>query len=493
MKRGIRLSSMNRNKLISFFAFIITGVFPIIFLYAQNIQEAYFKDMIEPIGVFILIGIVAAFLFYLFTRGFEVSFFSASIFIICFANYSSIEKLIRSVLPDLRYWHIVPILIVVLFHIAFIMKSQKKLNLINNLNKLLLISFGGLIAFNIVMALPTIVKKIQINKTETLVASLEKPVIENSDIKKRNIYYIILDEYASFNSIKKYYDYDPSEFVTKLENLGFNISYTTRNDSHQTYTVTGNLLNLDYVVVNEMLHDEKFKFRENPYLFRLLDQYDYKIYNYSDVIKWNGEWGGDLKQVSSSESNAFSYMVYSNSALYPFVSEKNNVGGAGVSALEYEHIKMVTAQLNALEKMGQTKEFPVFNYVHMVCPHQPFIFDRQGNLPPVSESENWDNPQYYLDQYIYISNRISNIVENIVKNDPEAIIILQSDHGARQAKDKEGNKISFEEMTNVLNCVYYGGETLEIEGQSGVNTLRIIFNKLFNMDMPILEVPGVDN
>ena len=40
---------------------------------------------------------------------------------------------------------------------------------------------------------------------------------------------------------------------------------------------------------------------------------------------------------------------------------------------------------------------------------------------------------------------------------------------------------------NILNCVYLGGETLDISGLSGINTLRTVLNRLFDLDYDMVE------
>ena len=97
---------------------------------------------------------------------------------------------------------------------------------------------------------------------------------------------------------------------------------------------------------------------------------------------------------------------------------------------------------------------------------------------------NWTDKKYYLEQYIYIMSEITKCVENIIENDPNSIIILESDHGPRFNPE-----IPLEDRLNILNAVYYKGETIkEIDSKSSVNTWRTIINKLFNYSLENLEV-----
>ena len=42
-------------------------------------------------------------------------------------------------------------------------------------------------------------------------------------------------------------------------------------------------------------------------------------------------------------------------------------------------------------------------------------------------------------------------------------------------------------MQNILNCVYYKGETIDIEGENGINTLRRTLNYVFGTDYEMLD------
>ena len=83
------------------------------------------------------------------------------------------------------------------------------------------------------------------------------------------------------------------------------------------------------------------------------------------------------------------------------------------------------------------------------------------------------------------------MLQTIVDNDPNSIIILQSDHGARGGA-QEGFRIiiPYEVKTNPLNALYVGKESsLTIEGLSSVNTLRTVLNYLWNESYEMLPLP----
>lgn len=83
----------------------------------------------------------------------------------------------------------------------------------------------------------------------------------------------------------------------------------------------------------------------------------------------------------------------------------------------------------------------------------------------------------------------------IIANDPEAIIIIQSDHGYRYPTHLQFwygiNQYDVEEeapyMRNILNAVYYQGEDIYIDNYSGLNTLITVLNKLLDVDLQMVD------
>ena len=67
------------------------------------------------------------------------------------------------------------------------------------------------------------------------------------------------------------------------------------------------------------------------------------------------------------------------------------------------------------------------------------------------------------------------------------IVHTNLDHGARHGA--ADNMPTRDIRTNIFNAVYYQGDNIEIEGLTGINTLRTVLNKLFDMDYEMLPLP----
>ena len=140
---------------------------------------------------------------------------------------------------------------------------------------------------------------------------------------------------------------------------------------------------------------------------------------------------------------------------------------------------------------------PTFTLGYIQSPHAPTILDKNGNLVDnyTHVGWQWDRHELYLGQLEFISSEILEIVDNIQEHDPNAMIIIQSDHGSRQANhyynmgiwDTFDPKVENLFMQNTLNCVYYQGERFSIEGLTGINTIRTILNQVYGTDYEMIE------
>ena len=135
---------------------------------------------------------------------------------------------------------------------------------------------------------------------------------------------------------------------------------------------------------------------------------------------------------------------------------------------------------------------PKFVFVHIPVPHRPHIFKPDGSLtsdtsiyPP--ESDIFKSG--FIDQLNFINPRMLDIIDALLSNsDNPPVIILQSDHGPIYNED-HGYKPQEEVFFPILNAIYIPGISAESipEDFSPVNTFRLVFNHIFNQNLPLLE------
>jgi hypothetical protein len=123
-----------------------------------------------------------------------------------------------------------------------------------------------------------------------------------------------------------------------------------------------------------------------------------------------------------------------------------------------------------------------------MMPHEPYFFKKDG-MPLTKVVYNSDpskRDSLYLNQLIYTNTWIKKLVENIPPGHKRPlVVIIQGDHGFRGEWP-----ISYRErqFTN-LNTFYFSDKNYNLlyDSIGSVNTFRVIFNKYFNANLPLLR------
>jgi len=453
--------------------------YPALFLYFQNADEARFSEIALPLFVFITIGTILYTITYIVVKSTSKAAIISNLFIFVLLNYSLLENGIVKIFPTLRYWHVFPIFVYIIFHFAGFIYKKFSEEISNTTVIVLSIVFCGLIFLNGIIAAPSIIKKNSFGKA---VEQKDLNLIDSKDRSQPNLYYLLLDEYSSINFMKKYYNYDNSTFAEFLETAGFNVSYTSHNESIITTTIVTNYMNLDYVVSNYNSEAEKEYLRHNSLLFKLLRENGYSITGIGDAHFFGLENAAkDIKKhyALTIKGETLKEILWKNTVVYPFINNSYSESAKNIlDAVEY---------IKNLKYPSNSSQFVLF---YIKPSHPPFLFDENGNMLK-SGFTNWTDKKFYLGTYIYTTKVIKDVVKSILISDPDSIIIIQSDHSARASSDLNlfMEIFGLEDMNNFFNAVYFRGEHFDINGLSGVNTWRKVIGDLFSKNYEEVEVP----
>ena len=93
----------------------------------------------------------------------------------------------------------------------------------------------------------------------------------------------------------------------------------------------------------------------------------------------------------------------------------------------------VPANFDTLIDLGE-----IFVFTHIISPHSPYVFGANGEKLSLrlGEKKN-DDKHLYLDQHIFITNKVRELVEHkLSSSQVEPVIIIQADHGAKMDKSQ---------------------------------------------------------
>jgi hypothetical protein len=146
--------------------------------------------------------------------------------------------------------------------------------------------------------------------------------------------------------------------------------------------------------------------------------------------------------------------------------------------------------LYVLDKMKSLPEIPgpKFVFIHLVIPHQPFVFGPNGEALVVAQrslnADKYYSPADYLrgygNQVRFISSQIPNLMKTILENSSTPpIVIIHGDHGPAQLEE--------ENRMGILNAYYFPERKDALYSTiTPVNTFRTVFNTFFGTHLELL-------
>lgn len=323
-----------------------------------------------------------------------------------------------------------------------------------------------------------------------LVRHFQEQFCSTSLLKKqpqRDIYYIIMDAYAHNLTLKEQFDYDNSEFLHQLEQLGFRVidqSFSTYDRTYLSIASTLNMSYLDYVKESlaDDLQDETVyhKLIENNMVQYLLDKVGYNFVNVS-----SGASGTDfcestkfnLKSTPVTHFGLFLLILTPVSALEPYFSP--------ISNLLMQIRNYPSRAIDELQKIPA----PRFVLIHSDITHPPCLVDEAGKPVPFAVHKGLYNSdeQDYIVQAKYGDKEVIRWVRQILaRPGVKPIIIIQSDHGAFYPRVDLA--LYYNERMRIINAVYFPGILPEQlpRRMSSVNTFRYLLNLYFGANLSIL-------
>lgn len=472
------------------------AVFPVLFIFAHNIDEVPPTDLLLPISVISIGTLVLFFSLRLIIKNYNKIGIITSCFLILFFSYGHVQALIVSLEPG-RFIQehvgllLAPLWVLLLITGAFlVIKSRSNFSTSTKFLNIVAITLVTISLINIGIYE---VKAFNL-RSETTTGSPSSLDLEDSR-NLPDIYYIILDGYAGASTLKGIYNYDNSEFINYLTNKGFYVASKSRSNYSLSLLSLSSSLNMEYInylsdTVGIESTDETIPYRmlQNNKVSQFLKSVGYRyiavftiwelpgVDQYADVyLQKEAEF---LGVIISNFSKSLIRSTPANYFVSPFI--KRNDRGAILYAFD------------VLADVPNIKE-PTFVFAHIHSPMGPFVFDRYGNsvIPIGKHYTEEEIGGKYLDQLIFINKKVKALVDEILsKSGVAPIIILQGDHGPPYSWVAELGVVQPNlRRTDILNAYFLpeNGDHLLYESITPVNSFRIVFNFYFDTNYDLLE------
>jgi hypothetical protein len=326
----------------------------------------------------------------------------------------------------------------------------------------------------------------------------EHPVLAAESAQFPDIYYIIADGYAREDALQRYYGYDNSEFSAWLESRGFYVARESWSNYPMTFMSLASSLNMRFVNDDAAQIVERRRgaseYDRTPF-YRLIqraevpERLQQKGYRYAQTLT---HWGGTDRSGDADIRYKFA----------PFLGDEFAGTLANMTLL-----RVVSPTLDQLHHFvaGSVSrmaaiEGPTFGFVHLLLPHNPYVFDRHGAVVaryPLTialdqQNRAWRLREPYVEQLKYTNTLLKRMIDDILaRSSVPPVIILQGDHGSAISGFAGGTAPHAPEPRErlaILNA-YRVPEAMRARlypGITPVNTFRLLLSTQFGDDLPVL-------
>jgi len=468
------------------------AAFPILFLYTYNVNETSMGEVWLPLVISVAAALVLWAVLSLILRSLAKAGLATAIFLLFFFSYGHLYDVLEwGVFMPKHTYLLSSMLFIWGYCVYFIGRAKRDFRIATKFFNIMAVLLIAINLFNIGVYQVKLARLSADASVETSEQTIASPA-ELSTMP--DIYFIILDEYAHPDIMKEWYDYDNSEFINSLEDIGFFIAYESKTQSLHTPQVLAEILNMEYLnggawsepTYQKIAYNEVANFLKAQGYQYIVFGNNFARYTWEKYAKNNVDLYLDYHGYNSSSMvTEFMYILWNTTMLQPFY--------VYVTGSQYEdsyrcQTLYMLEKLKALPALEGSK----FVFAHLICPHTPFVFGPDGEYVAPANWFNYEDKQFYLGQYIFISAEIEKVVDVLLKeSEVPPIIILQSDHGTRTRTNdpKADYPVGDNDWQKILNAMYLSDMDYDTvsDNISPVNTFRLIFNHYFGADYPLLE------
>ena len=312
-----------------------------------------------------------------------------------------------------------------------------------------------------------------------------------------DVYYIILDGYARADVLERVFQFDNGVFLAALERRGFFVASKSLANYSQTYLSLASSLNMSYLDEAKWApgRDRKarlpyYRLIQDPLVGRLFRARGYRFVHFAtnyggteesriadEVVRFRPRW---LR-------GEFMAVLFRSTALRPFEPSLAEV-----------YRRMFDRLVEQARAPG-----PKLVFVHFTLPHNPYVFDREGNvrediplaLQWTEKTGGWANRAAYVAQLEYVNRRVIETVDALLaRSAVRPVILLQADHGSAFTLPTQDDasvarvRAFLWERLSILNAFLVPDELRsQLDPElSPVNSFRIVCNGLIDTDLELL-------
>ncbi len=331
-----------------------------------------------------------------------------------------------------------------------------------------------------------------------------------------HIYYVVLDGYGRQDVLRETYGFDNSAFLEDLEKRGFYVASRARANYCQTALSLASSLNMDYVEALDLRRPFS-NIDRSPLTSAVLDNRvvaALRSRGYWTVAFSSGYGTVDLRnadrflRTEAPEGQAF-FDGFLQLTPVPPLRRWFQAAYLGIStgarSWGETHRARILATLDGAAAFAAESR-PVFVLAHVLAPHPPFVFDRNGAWPAgtvttgsLGDGDMWSNGEdrspasyrrAYVDQLRFVNQRVLRLIDEILARSRRPVaILIQGDHGPGSGlKWEHPERTDLRERLAILSAYRLpGGPGQDLYPSiSPVNSFRVVLRRALGLDLPRL-------
>jgi hypothetical protein len=343
--------------------------------------------------------------------------------------------------------------------------------------------------------LPPVLTLLMVGPQAAEANAARSPIAAGTVRARPDIYYLVFDRYgdaetASAFGVEQHID----EY---LASKGFYVPGASRSNYMKTVLSLASSLNADYL-------DEVLRGKDRTVDWAPVYQHVWRHrvgaflrsqgYTYTHL----GSWYYPTRENPQATRNVNYYTTVPRAVLRLFDSQtfspvQRAFGPWLDDRLQNWH--RVRRQVDDVTKLVATPG-PKFVFLHVLVPHPPYVFDRDGSYVPKAQERKRSFHENYGNQVLAANAMIRQMVDTILRDSASPpVIIVQGDEGpyppgtGREEFDwRTATHAQLLQKTGILNAYYLPGVDPAVlyPTISPVNSFRVVFNAYFGANLPLL-------
>ena len=480
---------------------LLLAVYPSLFHYGNNVSIVTLPSLARALLLYLTLTLVIYAVFFIFVKKQVMKAANATfIFLIFFNLYGAVyHYLFNRDMVQVEHYRLLPLFVLIAIYASWFIT---KLNP-GQFWKSAFYIMSALLILNLFKILPGELAKYKTaNQAKQDTSSGESSFTKS---EYPDIYFILFDELAGFDVMRNYWQYQGvDEFEQFLKSKGFFVAQDSRSSSIDTLQQMAERLNYQEYPTGAEYRDTYYEAIANNRVMSYLESlgyttvvFDEKRFGYAAIPSMTADYSFEYDSSSVNKMNTgarylfddFGILVAENTMLQAFPIFYNKL----IDPMFLKHQEMVYFTATEIANVDEIPS-PKFVHVHLLLPHFPFMFSANGNVNDPLYFYNWN---YYLGNYIFTLDLAQKMINTIFEDSDPAhppIIILQSDHGARNSLVAARNGVQLEDFpeeykTHIVNAIYLPGYDISKlpKDIKPINTFPLIFNHYFDMDIPLVK------